>query len=386
MARGFYAHRVQSTCIDTTLTGAYFNEATAHIICGDQMRVGMSPHTMFNSACYENMDNAKGYFPASYPMTLAGPTIYDYGRTHSLITLPSIMHFDAKELKNNVGPYNYTNFYQNTNPDRFKITFEGWRLKYPMVTLPLARKFSSRKPIFDKFKNVYWTDMYPYPNPEQEDLGLDWLGHIYNDGEAPSYPMMHSLGVQQPFLGQEYYEDTLTEIDKSRQNYLHNFMPFCRPITIYDIDSNKIGYADGLAFQLFIFNGVLKNRLHPVLEPKIDPNREPKLIPTSAQYWSVELWTYLSVVKTSTDPKVTLKSPRLHTHRWWYYTQPYGYGVQPGTPYMFWKARFNSFLGGATVHTVRFNLLQNQNNTGYDYINAIDYNTPWTDCSLYLTA
>lgn len=384
MASGFYAHRLQATCIDTALTGNYFNEATAHIVCGDQQRVGMSPHTMFNSACLDNMDNIKGYFPASYPMTLAGPTIYDYGRTKNIVVLPDEMYFDAKELRDKVGPYDYV-FDKQADP-HFKITFEGWRLKYPMVTLPLARKFSNRKPTFTNFTDVYWTDMYPYPNPLQTELDQDWLGNVYNNGEAASYPMMYSEGVRQPFLGESYYEDTLSQINKNTSNYLHNFMPFCSPIKIYDVNSTEIGYADGLAFQLFIFNGALKNRLKPVMEPQRDPNKPARLVSASAQYWSVELWTYLSVVKTNNNSPVILKSPRLHTHRWWYYTQPYGFGIEPGKPYIFWKAKFDSFLSGATIYKVKFNLLYNDNNKGIEAKSSIQYNTPWTDCSLYLTA
>jgi hypothetical protein len=256
-----------------------------------------------------------------------------------------------------------------------------------MVTLPLARKFSNRQPTFTNFTDVYWTDMHPYPNVQQPELELDWLGNLHNDGEAASYPMMYCQGVRQPFLGETYYEDTLSSIDKSKENYLYNFMPFCKPINIYDVDSNKIGYADGLAFQLFIFNGALKNRLNPVQKPKILPTDPAVLIPASSQYWSVELWTYLSVVKTKKDSPVILKSPRLHTHRWWYYTQFYGNTFPaPGTPYIFWKGKFDSFLSGPTIHRINFNLLYNENNKGIDAKSSVTYNTPWTKCNLYLTA
>ena len=93
------------------------------------------------------------------------------------------------------------------------------------------------------------------------------------------------------------------------------------------------------------------------MEPQRDPNKPARLVSASAQYWSVELWTYLSVVKTNNDSPVILKSPRLHTHRWWYYTQPYGFGIEPGKPYIFWKAKFDTFLSGATIYKVKFNFV-----------------------------
>jgi hypothetical protein len=384
MAKGFYAHRLPATCIDGALSGSYFNEATAHIVLGDQPTIGQAPHTMFNSACYDSLSDIKTPIPiAQLPTTLAGPTMYDYGKTWKIVVLPSQMYFDAKELREQVGPYDY--LYENNN--YYKITYEGWRLKNSMVTLPLARKFSNRQPTFTNFTDVYWTDMHPYPNVQQPELELDWLGNLHNDGEAASYPMMYCQGVRQPFLGETYYEDTLSSIDKSKENYLYNFMPFCKPINIYDVDSNKIGYADGLAFQLFIFNGALKNRLNPVQKPKILPTDPAVLIPASSQYWSVELWTYLSVVKTKKDSPVILKSPRLHTHRWWYYTQFYGNTFPaPGTPYIFWRGKFDNFLSGPTIHRINFNLLYNENNKGIDAKSSVTYNTPWTKCNLYLTA
>ena len=219
MAKGFYAHRLPATCLNGALSGSYFNEATAHIICGS------SPeyiHKMFHGVCYNDPSEIKT--PISIgdnPQKLCGPFMYDYGRTWKIIVLPSQMYFDAKELKEQVGPY-----VDDGGEMYNKKTYEGWRLKNSMVTLPLARKFSNRKPTFTNFTDVYWTDMYPYPNIQQPELDHDWLGNLYNDGEAASYPVMYSQGVKQPFLGETYYEDTLSQIDKSKENYLYNFQLF----------------------------------------------------------------------------------------------------------------------------------------------------------------
>lgn len=392
MAKGFYAHRLQANCIDSALSGAYFNEATAHIMFGDQRPIGESPHTVFNSYCGEDMDKIKGWFPAQLPMTLAGPKMWDYGKSLDIAVLPSQMYFDARELYNKVGPWDYVfdrKVVDQNGVPRYKKTLEGWRFRNSMVALPLARKFSNRSPNFTNFTDVYWTDMSPYPNAQQPELERDWLGNLHNNGEAPSYPMMYSYGVRQPFLGEEYYENTNSSISKGLSRYFHNFMPFCSFIKIYDVEGTEIGYADGLAFQLFIFNGAVKNRLIPVQQPKILPTDSTRLLSTSGQYWSVELWIYLSVVKTKQDSLVELKSPRLHTHRWWYFTQKYGNQVAPAKPYFFMRGEFNSLLTGDTIHKIKFNLLNNQNNIDLNKGKAqssVIYNTPWTDTFLYLTA
>jgi hypothetical protein len=376
MTKGFKAYRIQGTCLGEVDSGSYFNEATAHIVCGTPVQYPM--YSVMSNGCPYNPTRS---IVANPPYYLVGGKMWKYGHTPNInagfsevIELPSVMNFDAAELLGAVGPYVI-----RPSPliPRYVYVLKGWRWKYPSVTLPLARKFSNRTPTFKNFTKVDWTNFYPIDN-DQPDIGEDWLGNVFNDGDGASYPVMHSMGVNQPFLGETYYEDTESTIDKSKKDYLYNFVPFCNNINIYDNNGKPIGYADGLGFQLFVFNGALKNRLRPVLKPLEDPETVRKLLATNLQYWSVELWTYLSVVKTSTDPTVVLKSPRLHTNRWWYYTQPYGKGISPGLPYIFWRADCD------VNRLIRFNLLQNKNNPTNE--SSVVYETPWEYCKLYMTA
>lgn len=390
MAAGFYAHRLQATCIGKVESSSYFNTANAHIVFGtNEVAAPMTTPLIMSSGCSYNRERMSF---ARFPSSLVEPKAYGYGYNPSIggglnevFYLPPEMYFDYEEVKTKVGPFLISPYAYLNNPALSSYTrlIGGFRWKYPMVNMPLQRKFSNRLPLFKGFTKVNWTDATP--DQEQPDLGTDWLGNLFNDGEAPSYPMLYSMGVDEPFLGERFYEDTKS-IDnqsknypnKSKQEYMHNFAPFCSPIKIYSSKGIEIGYADGLAFQIFVFNAALKNPLLALLDPNM-PFGVRKLLPTNLQYWSIEVWTYLSVVKTSTDPKVILKSPRLHTARSWYYTQPIGNGIAPGTPYTFLKANV-----GPTGYFLNFPLLKNYSNP--DLIREIAYEIPWTMAQLYITA
>ena len=367
MASGFHAHRLQASCIGEVNSAYLFGESTAHIVFVDNEVAGPMAKVMSSSCWYD--DDTISF--ASSPK-LAGASTYNYGYTPQtgITDLPASMFFDKDELEAQLGkkkivPYPaFPQYYRE---------IQGWRWKYPGITLPLVKKKSHVAPHFQKFTNVNWTGVYPIDR-EQEDLGIDWLGNVYNDGGDASYPVMCSQGVQEPFLGETYYEDTLSAIDKSKQDYMMNFAPFCSPINVYDGKEKKIGLVDGLAFQMFVFNGALKNPLFPVLDPN-RPIGTKLLLSTSVQYWSIEVWVYLSVVNTVAGSN-QLRSPRIHTQRNWYYTQPYGNGMAPGTPYTFLQSGFSP------DRSIRFSLLPTITNT----LPSIVYETPWTKSRVYLTA
>jgi hypothetical protein len=302
--------------------------------------------------------------------TLKGKSSYAYGYTPQTgdKELPSEWYFDLAELDSKVGPYKITNPFFPI----YSKTIKGFRFKNSQCVLPLVKKRSNVSPIMQGFTDVYWTDFYPQ-DPLQTDIGTDWLGNIYNDGASASQYMMHSAGVTEPFLGEEFYEDTESSIDKSKADYQIGFSPFCDPIKIYNDQNTQIGSADGMAFQLFIFNGMIKDRLKPVLKPE-DPTR---YLDTELQYFSVELWSYLSVTSL---PGYTLKSPRLFTERWWYYTQE-GLktgSVSPSDPYFFLTNSMKQ------TRSIQFNLADNSNNPLHTPTKA--YTIPWSGGRIYLTA
>jgi len=365
MGSGFHATRIQGSCYNTVLSGYQLGQATAHIVWG--VNDVAAPQTDITSGgCWYDSSHT------SYPMNplLKGKSSYAYGYMPQTgdKELPSEWHFDLAELDSKVGPYKIS----NPASPIYSRTIKGFRFKNSQCILPLVRKRSNKAPIMEGFTNVYWTDFYPQ-DPLQADIGNDWLGNIYNNGESPSQYMLHSAGVAEPFLGSEFYEDTETEIDKSKADYQLGFSPFCDPINIYNSQNTLIGKSDGMAFQLFIFNGMMKDRFKPVLNPT-DPT---KYLNTELQYWSIELWSYLSVTST---PGYTLKSPRLFTQRWWFYSQEglRSGSVSPSDPYFFLINPLKQ------MRSIQFNLAENANNPLHTPTKV--YDIPWSGGRVYLTA
>lgn len=367
MGKGFHATRLAASCSGLTVQScSLFNGSAAHIVYGANDVAGPQVDLTSGGCWYTDM------YP-SYPMTpiLTAKAAYAYGYTPQLdeTRLENGMYFDLAELNEKVGEYTIMPFPMFPQYTR-KI--KGWRFQNSMCVLPLVKKYSNKVPLKTGFTGVYWTDFYPQ-DPNQADLGTDWLGNIYNDGEAPSQPIMMSQGVTEPFLGETFYENTLSFIDKTKASYQVNFAPFCSPISIYDTGGGLTGLADGLAFQLFAGKGVVKDIYRPVKNPA-NPNQ---YLSTMLDYWSIELWTYLSIIPQNSS---TLKSPRIYTDRWWYYTQP-GFLVDsksPCDPYFFLKM---SMKGNRIV---RFNLLNNGNNPNSSpYKN---YGMPWSFGQVYMTA
>lgn len=365
MGENFHATRLQGSCYNSVLSGDQLGQATAHIVWGVNDVAG--PQTnITSSGCWYDSTHT------SYPMAakLAGKTSYAYGympQTGSK-ELPSEWYFDLAELDSKVGPYKIGNPFFPI----YSRTIKGFRFKNNQCILPLVKKRSNRTPIMKGFTDVYWTDYYPQ-DPLQADIGKDWLGNIYNDGDSASQYMMYSSGVKEPFLGEEFYENTETTIDKSKADYQVGFAPFCDTIKIYNSSNVQIGLADGIAFQLFIFNGMLKDRLKPVLNPT-DPT---KYLNTELQYFSIELWSYLSVTSL---PGYTIKSPRLFTQRWWFYTQEglSSGSISPTNPYFFLINPLRQ------LQTLKFNLANNANNPLHEPTK--EYDIPWSGGRLYLTA
>lgn len=365
MGSGFHATRIQAACFNTVLSSYQLGQATAHVLWG--VNDVAAPQTdITSSGCW--YDSTHTSYP-SVPI-VKGKYSYAYGYTPQTgdKELPLEWKFDITELDSKVGPFKIGN-------PAFPIysrTIKGFRFKNNQCIIPLVKKRSNRTPIMKGFTDVYWTDYYPQ-DPLQADIGKDWLGNIYNNGEAASQYMMHSAGVPEPFLGEEWYENTEANIDKSKADYNVGFSPFCSPIKIYNDKNIQIGEADGMAFQMFIFNGMIKDRFKPV----IDPNNPTKYLNTELQYWSIELWSYLSV---NSFPGYTLKSPRLFTERWWYYTQEglRSGSVSPSDPYFFLTC------GMKQSRSVNFNLADNLNNPLH--IPTKSYTIPWSGGRVYLTA
>lgn len=366
MGSGFHATRLSASCIGSVSTGDIFGQSTAHLCWGANDVAGPQSNLTSGGCWY---DSSHVSYPTAPRLTAKQTYAYGYTPHSGPAILPTDWFFDLAELNTKVGPYVITPF---PSFPAYSRTIKGWRFQNSMCVLPLVRKYSNHTPLWTDFTNVRWTDFYP-PDPLQPDIGTDWMGNFFNDGESPSHYAMFSQGVTYPFKGETWYEDTTSSIDKSKSSYQIGFAPFCDHIAIYDNTGATLGYADGMAHQLFIFNGVIKDRFRPPLVPG-DPGH---YLATNLQYWSIELWTYLSVVGTGGH---ILKSPRMFTERWWYYSQQ-GFvtgTISPSSPYFFLTNNMQS------SRSVRFNLLDNTNNP--THLANKDYDTPWSQGRLYLTA
>lgn len=367
MGKGFHANKLMASCSGTkVLNCGLFNESTAHIVYGKNDVAGPQTNITSGGCWYDGTNSSHPSGPK-----LAGKEAYSYGYSPTLseIQLDGNMRFDLAELDTKVGPFTV---YPFPGFPFYYRTIQGWRFKNSMCVLPLVRKYSHTIPKKKGFTDVYWTDSYPQ-DPDQPDLGNDWLGNIYNDGDFPTASMMMSHGVTEPFLGESFYEDTTSSIDKTKSDYQVNFAPFCSPISIYSAAGALTGLADGLAFQLFVAKGAIKDIYRPVK----NPDNINQYLPTTLDYWSIELWAYLSIIPQNNSG---LKSPRIHTDRWWYYTKE-GFLVgskSPCEPYFFLKMPMQQ------SRVVQFGLLDNGNNP--DHLASKSYTMPWSMGQVYLTA
>ena len=67
MAAGFYAHRLQATCIGKVESSSYFNTANAHIVFGtNEVAAPMTTPLIMSSGCSYNSERMSfARFPSS---------------------------------------------------------------------------------------------------------------------------------------------------------------------------------------------------------------------------------------------------------------------------------------------------------------------------------
>jgi hypothetical protein len=393
MAAGFYAKTFNAKCLtnvpfcDTfSSLSAYlcygYNETTApmgglqSVGCPDTQYLQTGP---FEPQVYGLEAITYGYTPTNlyvYPEWEAN------GRYGPLLSLPSNYFFNLEELNAKVGTKTLSvGIFGGVDYTR---TYHGFRYANPICLIPLRKKYSQYKPYFKNFSGVNWTNWVSSEAESNEGdtafgyVGEDPLGNIYNDGGEYSTPMLYTRGVEQPFLGENFYEDTQSNINKSLQNYRVNFLPFCDPIKIYDASGKQTGYADGIGFQVFVFRSTVKNRFLPLYYYTKGPNPQFKYLDTHLQYFTIELWSYLSCYGINNN---IIKSPRIFTYRWFawsqnYDTSPYDFPAPaPCNPYFYLKCNMQE------AWYMKFNLLQN--NQGLQ--NKIFY-TPFNRTRLFLGA
>jgi hypothetical protein len=392
MAAGFYAKTLNASCISRVAFCDTFSSLNSYLCFGSNettapmgglQSVGC-PDTQYLMT-NPTVPNIYGLQTRSYGYTPT--TLYVYpeweanGIYGQLLSLPSNYFFNLEELNTKVGTHVVDPYNRNFGNVRYTRTYHGFRYANAICSIPLRKKYSQFKPYFKNFTEVDWTNWKQGDVAEGQDeygyVGDDPLGNIYNNGGEYSAPMMYTRGVQEPFLGQEFYEDTESQINKSMSKNKIGFLPFCDPIKIYDAGGNHTGYTDGMAFQVFIFRSTVKNRFLPLYYYTKTTNPTLKYLDTHLQYYTIELWTYLSCYGIN---KNIIKSPRIFTHRWFFWSQTESPNIdlgfkKPCEPYWYLRAYMPE------ERYMKFNLLPNNLNVQ----NKIFY-IPWNQPSLFIGA
>lgn len=395
MAAGFQAKTLNASCftrvpfcdtfssLNSYLCYGFNEEANPmsylqSVGCPDTQYLMTNP---YEPNIYGTLAQSYGYTPtALYSMKNNANVDINEG---PLSVLPAEYTFDLNELNAKVGTHTLS--VGNYGGVEYTRTYYGFRYANPICAIPLRKKYSQYKPYFANFSGVNWTDWRNSDNDvgigaeAMGYVGEDPLGNIYNDGGARSTPMMYTREVKEPFLGENFYEDTQTNIDKNSIGNRSRFLPFCDPIKIYDITGKHIGWTDGMAFQVFIFRATVKNRFLPLYFYIKGENPQPRYLDTHLQYFTIELWAYLSCYGINDN---IVKSPRIFTQRWWTYSRGEGQilpnglqAIKPCNPYYYLQCNLPQH------RYLQFNLLQNDYN-----IHKKNYYTPWSRTRLFIGA
>ena len=133
-----------------------------------------------------------------------------------------------------------------------------------------------------------------------------------------------------------------------------------------------------MAFQVFIFRATVKNRFLPLYAYIKGPDPKPIYLDTHFQYFTIELWAYLSCYGINNN---IVKSPRIFTQRWWTYSRKEGpfigdqQLIKPCNPYYYLQCNLPQH------RYLQFNLLPNSYGLGHK-----NYYTPWSRSRLFIGA
>jgi len=289
--------------------------------------------------------------PGNQPLPYA-PYYGSTGMTEEGLELPNKdWHFDLFDLQT-LDPILIANpdFVGQPDNQEFQTYYaEGPRFEYLTSYKRIIQRDQVNKP-FEGISSVTWT-----PN-DSSIYDSDWLGNLMPGGWC-----LTNRGVTEPILGSQYYEDArkptdpIPVINRSKRSIQEDWFPFCQRIGVYNSAGAKVGDFDGITTMMFFNLAAVKNPIKPPIDktlfPDVDGNT-PVLNP-ERQILSFEVWFYLT--------GVGIKSPRIATIRFWYYSKGITYldqgaGSSPFSPYMFMNCYYD-----CDIYT-KVNVLQNANN------------------------
>lgn len=341
---GFTANAITpADCFTKVLAGSAFPSVSMHVLI--QSREATMP--VDDQAAY--CDNV---MIPKYSTAADATDAIPYG-TDSGISIEPALKFDLADVST------WDQFMITPYPSQpaYTVKFYGPRFKSSSTYIRLTKRDQITHP-FENLSNVNWVDA------TDNTWGQDWLGNLMPGGWC-----YVNRGVSEPMTGVSYWEDARKNsdppniIDRTSATTIHqNWMPFCTPITAYNLAGSALGTFDGLAFMVFWNLAAVKNPRNPpddaVYQGPILP--VPPLSPYK-QLLSFEVWIYLTANPTTAG---TFKSPRIARVRYWTYTRTRGEGGTGGTlpfdPYLF----FNASVGptSSLMIPVTFQLLDNGNN------------------------
>jgi hypothetical protein len=356
----FTGEILNGDCLRSVRAGSTLDSVSLHILMSTKMLLNENNSRIFLCENYMQGNYIFRGRPAQSatgePTNQPLPSAAYYGSTGTEDLGTSMPNpewsFDLAELAawNPIVVNNPDYIGQPDNQENATYLAEGPRFKYGTCYMRLKKRDQVLNP-FAGLQSARWTSndttLYDY----------DWLGNLMPGGWC-----MTNRNVPEPILGQTYYEDARTPtqsipvINKGKQSIQEDFLPFCDPLNVYNNAGTRIGSFDGIAFMCFFNLAAIKN---PTKRPKDrtllpDLENQIPLLDAERQILSFEVWVYLSGIGG-------IKSPRVATIRFWYYTKGVsfrdtGANDSPFSPYMFFNA------GKDTSIKINLNLLDNLSN------------------------
>ena len=190
---------------------------------------------------------------------------------------------------------------------------------------------------FTDENNSHMLDEYGNPICPKDGLGFSY----------PGKPIWHNAEIDQPFLAQEWWEDSGSNPVNVPTPEGYGFIPFCSPMDAYDAEGELLGQYVGYSHLVFFNNNFYVGGNNQGKKTNKKPGNlpidftVPVVDPPPVARWkdahSIDVHIYMTA---SPLPGKTLKSPRLGSKRYWrpnnvidFYGEPYGVGIC--TPYLY---------------------------------------------------
>lgn len=323
MGKG-YGIKVNGECVTSWKMNniSLFKTVNAHITCSSMLTCPMG-----NGGIYGCKGNQ--FFPSTpyiepIPMSMMpngvakGPT---YGRTTNEIILKTrstqeAVYFDLNSW-DLIKPRQRCPLYPGQTIPRLDV--QGPAVSNSHAICTMSRKLASENQYVGRMEYNF-VDGYEIPRflpgDEKPKCGSEDGGYT-NKWLIFAHPATNLYtSIPEPFKIQRYYEDSGSTPSQNPNYGGINFMPFCKPLNVYNFDKSKyfgqyLGYTFVLIFGQNAHTFPVKKYL-PEDYYSPDPN-PPKIDPTKALY-GLEVWAFWVASGSG------LGSPLIGKVRMWFYS------------------------------------------------------------------